>query len=602
VSRKCKCGRDVHTEVWDDREWCAGCEQLPGDCKCKPKGAGGPSQANLLLQLADRGAYWFGTSTRGEPFGCAEGESIVRPLRGGRGSIRAELARMFAEEHGKAPSANALADTMLALEGQAYAGEERDLHLRVARTAEAVWVDLGNADGDLARITAAGWEIVSGGGPLFRRTRLTGALPKPAPSGDISALRALLRVDDDAWPLIAAWLASILLLPGQPVPVLALTGEQGTAKSWQSRLLVQLADPSDSPLRTAPRDVESWAVAASASRVVALDNVSRIEPWLSDCLCRAVTGDGLVRRALYTDSDVSVIAFRRAVLINGISLTGLRGDLADRLIRVELEQLPDTERLDEADLGAKWEQAHPAVLGGLFNLAVAVLSALPGVQLERRPRMADYARILAAVDKVLETAGLENYLGQREQIAAEVVEDDAVATAIAAMAAKLAEPWEGTAKDLLALLRPPDETAEGWPKNGRGMTARITRAAPALRATGTGIELLPNPGVKRQAQRWRITGEQIAGERPQRPNAPADDESAGQDAGEPGNIEGTPGEATSQRPLNVPTISAGRDVGDVGDIPPPPLSPAVCDRCGEPHHRYGDGGRPCRTVPAEVGR
>jgi hypothetical protein len=25
----------------------------------------------------------------------------------------------------------------------------------------------------------------------------------------------------------------------------------------------------------------------------------------------------------------------------------------------------------------------------------------------------------------------------------------------------------------------------------------------------------------------------------------------------------------------------------------------LCDRCGERHHRYGDGGRPCRTIPAE---
>jgi hypothetical protein len=90
------------------------------------------SQADELLKLADAGGYWFGTSTRGEPFGVPIGDSIARPLRGGRGSVRAELARAFAEKHGKAPSANALADTMLALEGKAYAGEERELNLRVA--------------------------------------------------------------------------------------------------------------------------------------------------------------------------------------------------------------------------------------------------------------------------------------------------------------------------------------------------------------------------------------------------------------------------------------------------------------------------------------
>ena len=49
-----------------------------------------------------------------------------------------------------------------------------------------------------------------------------------------------------------------------------------------------------------------------------LDNVSDIQPWLHDAICRAVTGDGLLRRQLYTDSDVSVLAFRRVVALTSI--------------------------------------------------------------------------------------------------------------------------------------------------------------------------------------------------------------------------------------------------------------------------------------------
>ena len=154
------------------------------------------SQAEELLKFADAAGYWFGTSTRGEPFGVPLGESIARPLCGGRGSVRAELARAFAEEHGKAPSANALADTMLALEGKTYAGEERELHLRVARRGGTVWLDLGTPSGELVRITADGWEIVPGGGPLFRRTRLIGPLPKPSCGGDLGKLRDLLLIGD----------------------------------------------------------------------------------------------------------------------------------------------------------------------------------------------------------------------------------------------------------------------------------------------------------------------------------------------------------------------------------------------------------------------
>ena len=73
----------------------------------------------------------------------------------------------------------------------------------------------------------------------FQPDRL-GELAGEGRSGDLGKLRDLLRVDDDVWPLVVAWLVSVLVLPGQPVPVLALTGEQGTAKSWQSRQVPRL--------------------------------------------------------------------------------------------------------------------------------------------------------------------------------------------------------------------------------------------------------------------------------------------------------------------------------------------------------------------------
>ena len=44
-----------------------------------------------------------------------------------------------------------------------------------------------------------------------------------------------------------------------PHPILALTGEQGTAKSTAARLVVELVDASPAPLRTQPREMRSWA-------------------------------------------------------------------------------------------------------------------------------------------------------------------------------------------------------------------------------------------------------------------------------------------------------------------------------------------------------
>ena len=69
---------------------------------------------------------------------------------------------------------------------------------------------------------------------------------------------------------------------------------------------------------------------AAGSWIVGLENVSSIQPWLSDCFCRASTGDALVRRKLYSDSELAVLTYRRAIILNGVDLGALRGDLGDR--------------------------------------------------------------------------------------------------------------------------------------------------------------------------------------------------------------------------------------------------------------------------------
>jgi hypothetical protein len=140
-------------------------------------------------------------------------------------------------------------------------------------------------------------------------------------------------------------------------------GEQGTGKSSATRALVSLLEPGPAPLRTGPRDLPDWIVAASGSRVVGLDNVSGMPPWLSDALCRGVTGEGLVRRALFTDDALSVLFFRRVVVMNGIDLGIGRGDLADRMLVAELERITEDHRRLDADVAARWARGAVSVGG-----------------------------------------------------------------------------------------------------------------------------------------------------------------------------------------------------------------------------------------------
>ena len=119
--------------------------------------------------------------------------------------------------------------------------------------------------------------------------------------------------------------------------MLAIFGEQGTGKTTAVKVLVLLLDPSPVPVRKPPRDADSWVTAAAGSWVVGLDNLSDVPPWLSDSLCRASTGDGDVRRKLYTDGDYAVFAFRRCIIFDAIDVGALAPDLADRTVAITLD-------------------------------------------------------------------------------------------------------------------------------------------------------------------------------------------------------------------------------------------------------------------------
>jgi hypothetical protein len=179
-----------------------------------------------------------------------------------------------------------------------------------------------------------------------------------------------------------------------------------------------------------------------------------------------VTGDGYVDRVLYSDDDVTVLAFRRAIVMTSIDPGAFAGDLAERLLVIELQPILETQRRPEAEVRAAYAEARPAILASLLTLLSAALRTLPGLSLDRMPRMADFARVLKAVDSVQrehEWSTLDDYLSASTDVAADVLEGDRFAKAVIALAESGA--WEGTSTDLLAKVVTPDPKPKDWPKD-----------------------------------------------------------------------------------------------------------------------------------------
>jgi hypothetical protein len=376
---------------------------------------------------------------------------------------------------------------MTALAGDAMEAAPEPVHLRLAPYQDGVAIDLGTTDGQAVVVRPGSWEVVERSPVLFRRTALTGMLPVPERGGTLDELRELLNVTDASWPLIVGWLVASLL-PDMPHAVLLLSGLQGSGKSCAARVLVLLIDPSAAPLRSQPRDLEQWQVAASGSWVVIIDNVSFIQIWLSDAICKAATGDGLVKRKLYTDGELAVLAFRRVIVLTTIDAGALRGDLGDRLLLVDLEPIPETARRTEQEMEAAFRQQRPRLFGALLDALAAVLVKLPDVRPERLPRMADFARVLAAADAVGVTNGaMDRFRGQQGRIAAEVIDADSFGVALVEFVRSQGE-WHGTATELLVALLPEgrDRPPRDWPQRN-GVKGRLKRLTPALRAEGVEV-------------------------------------------------------------------------------------------------------------------
>jgi hypothetical protein len=392
------------------------------------------------------------------------------------------------------------------IEGQALNAELREVRRRVARHHGAIVVDLGDPSGGAVEVTAGGWRMVARSPiPFVRTTGLSMPMPVPVAGGRLDALRALVNVADELdWWLVVAWMIHALMVD-QALTILRVQGEQGACKSTTARLLVRLVDPSTSILRSEPPNRREWAVTASGSRAFVLDNLSWLPPWFSDALCRASTGEAVVHRALYSDADISVLHVQRVMVITTIGMTAIAGDLAERILPIDVTAPTEEARLGDDEVEARFVAAWPELLGALFDWTARVLAELEHLTLERLPRMADFGRVCAAVGRLVDPehpdAVLDRYRTLSEDLMLEVVEGSPVSEAIVALVdARPVElvddtrvkQWTGTATELLAQLnlRAPflSFRPKGWPRTATAMGSQVRRLAPSLRHRGIDVD------------------------------------------------------------------------------------------------------------------
>lgn len=467
----------------------------PGDDAGR-RGPGRPSMQDVLLDLAAEYELWH--TPKKDTYASMRVDGHRENWRLRSDAFVQRLRLRAHEATGRIPSKSNLEEVIGLLEARAIAyGQCQAEWLRVGRRDGNFYLDLGCDRWRAVEISARGApRILESHSLPFVRPEGMQALPEPEFGSErgLDDLRPFVNVNSEAdFQLIAAWVLASLCAADE-FPLLILNGEQGTGKSTLSRLLRSIVDPHAATILAPPKEDRDLFVIAGHAHLLAFDNLSKVEGWLSDCLCSIATSGALAARSMYTDANLTILDATRPMILNGIPSLADRPDLAQRSITVRLRPVSEEERRASADIKRDWEAVRPRILGTFLEAIHTGLREVDRIKLDKLPRMAGFARMMVAAAPGLGLDGqalYDAYTANQSELASAAFENNPVANAVVAMMDKFSgEEWRGTPTELLAELSHPDHAPErvrnsfAWPKTPQAVGTAMSRIAPALRARG----------------------------------------------------------------------------------------------------------------------
>lgn len=456
------------------------------------------SQADILVELAAE-AFLFHDETY-EPYAAIPVQSHreIWPVnskffkRWLAGQAWAKLKKTLASE--------TIKSALNVIEGQAvFKGPEYKLHNRIAFHDGAIWYDLSDPAWRAVRITPEGWQVINNPPILFRRFTHQAAQVTPLkyqdPAATLSAfVKNFVNLKDGQEIIFLTYLISCFI-PDIPHPIPVLYGEKGAAKTTTFKLIKRIVDPSAVEALTFPKDVNELIQKLSHHYWAGFDNVSNLPEWISDTLCRAVTGEGFSKRQLYSDDEDVIYTFKRCIGLNGINVVATREDLLDRAILLGLERIPKEKRREERAVLSEFEQERPYILGATLDILAKSMAIYPTVKLTALYRMADFTRWGYAIAEALGGQGeefLKQYGQNIQNQNEEAIAANPVAAAVMAFMSRYDEGfcWEGRASELLQELcavaeeEKIDTHSRIWPRSSNSLTRKLNQIKSNLLEAG----------------------------------------------------------------------------------------------------------------------
>jgi len=281
--------------------------------------------------------------------------------------------------------------------------------------------------------------------------------------------------------LCRAWL--ICLIAGlRPLPILTATGQKGAGKSTFMKSIGRLlmgptADVNDSNL-----DARDFAACVTQLPLLVLDNLDNDPPhWLRDAMASATTGQTIMRRKLFTDTQLTrepAIA-ALGVTTRTASFAG-RLDMQERVLPIFTGRPPGRREPDRV-ITAEVVAARDGCLVWLAQAAISALVTMDSAPSDLPGRFVDFERVVWTLDKNQARPALTAL--QRAQLLA-VTDPDPLLSAIVTY---VDDGLQGSASDIVR-----DLTSRGallpYFGSGKAIANRLRELTETLRLVAIRLE------------------------------------------------------------------------------------------------------------------
>jgi len=255
------------------------------------------------------------------------------------------------------------------------------------------WIDMCDKNCRAIHVTEEGWEIVDNPPILFRdfgQDPITG----PKRINEDMEVKVVHKFFDfvnvtnptDQLMLMCSMIS--FFVPEIEHPIMDFSGDHGSAKTMLCEFIKKIVDPSVTETLTMSRKEEDLVQQLYHNYIICFDNLSSLNTWKSDMLCRAVTGAGFSKRKLWTDDDDVRYFFRRCIILNGVNVVARNSDLLDRIIPFNLSKIRDKKK--KREIYEEFAKRKAYIFGAILNILVKAIKIKKNLNIEYRQRLADF--------------------------------------------------------------------------------------------------------------------------------------------------------------------------------------------------------------------